>query len=115
MRFTEPIAELLAQGSLSAKVSTQRLTAVTKPVRRGTRSSLTLEFDFRVRLCYTYTNNLERGRKMEGLTLTRRGKVVLGIFIVGIALVVNIFLSGKWVECDLRGQADRCSIESVES
>jgi hypothetical protein len=44
------------------------------------------------------------------LTLTRRGKVVLALAVIGIALGINVFFHGKWVDCDLRGQVDRCSI-----
>jgi len=46
-----------------------------------------------------------------GSTLTLRGKIVLGVAIISIALGVNVLMSGKSISCDWRGQIEACSIE----
>jgi hypothetical protein len=41
---------------------------------------------------------------MNGIRLTRRGKIVVGVLIASFAIGFNVLISGKYVSCDLRSQ-----------
>jgi hypothetical protein len=50
---------------------------------------------------------------MEGLKITRRGWVVIVLMVITLAVLVNVFMSGKNVSCDLRAVQNGCSVQEM--
>ena len=48
---------------------------------------------------------------MSGLTVTRRGWIVLALAIVTLSVLVNVAMAGKSVACDWRNGPTTCSVE----
>lgn len=51
---------------------------------------------------------------MNGVRLTRRGKIVVGLLVASVVVGINVLMSGKYVDCDLRSQpVTACSIKDM--
>jgi hypothetical protein len=48
---------------------------------------------------------------MNGLTVTRRGWIVLALAVVTLSVLVNVAMAGKNVACDWRNGPTTCSVE----